>query len=274
MTVSIVLSTTSALHPIGLPRTQSRIVRSDEFDGTRGSTPDPSKWGHDRGGEGWGNDELQYYTDQGENAALDGNSCLVITARCLSDADALPLPCWYGPCRYTSARLLTAGRFSFQYGLVAARIKVPYGRGLWPAFWMLGENFAKTGWPACGEIDIMENIGREPGIVHGTVHAPGYSGTEGIGGLWALPDGRQWKDDFHIFAVRWQPRRICWYVDNHLFFQVKRADLTPGSPWPFNQPFFLLLNVAVGGKWPGPPDATSVFPQVMLIDYVRVYQAR
>ena len=180
--------------------------------------------------------------------------------------------CWYGPCRFTSARLLTRGRFSFTYGVVEARIKVPFGQGIWPAFWMLGENFGEVGWPACGEIDIMENIGRESGIVHGTVHGPGYSGANGIGGLHALPEGRAMKDEFHIFAVEWQPGIIRWYMDNQLYFELMRAQLPKGTPWPFDHPFFLLLNMAVGGDWPGSPDDTTVFPQVMLVDFVRVYQ--
>jgi beta-glucanase (GH16 family) len=251
----------------------SRLVWSDEFEGPKGAPPDPSKWGRERGGEGWGNLELQYYTDQTENAALDGNSCLAITARTITDADPAHRMCWYGPCRFTSARLLTRGRFSFTYGVVVARIKVPFGQGIWPAFWMLGENFGEVGWPACGEIDIMEYIGRESGIVHGTVHGPGYSGANGISGLHALPEGRAMKDEFHNFAVEWQPGIIRWHMDNQLYFEVMQAQLPKGTPWPFDHPFFLLLNTAVGGEWPGSPDDTTVFPQVMRIDFVRVYQS-
>lgn len=251
-----------------------RLLWRDEFEGPKGAPPDPSKWERERGGEGWGNHELQYYTDQAQNAALDGNSCLVITARTNTDVDSENRLCWYGPSRFTSARLLTRGRFSFTYGGVEARIKLPFGQGIWPAFWMLGENFGEVGWPACGEIDIMENIGRESGIVHGTVHGPGYSGAKGISGQQALPEGRAMKDEFHVFAVEWQPRIIRWYMNNQLYFEVKQAQLPKGTPWPFDHPFFLLLNMAVGGDWPGSPDDTTVFPQVMLIDFVRVYQLR
>lgn len=251
----------------------SRCVWCDEFEGPAGAPPDPSKWGQEVGGEGWGNREFQYYTDQTENAALDGRSCLVLSARKVTDADPADRICWYGPCRFTSARLLTLERFSLTYGLVEARIKLPFGPGIWPAFWMLGENFAEVGWPACGEIDIMENIGREPGIVHGTVHGPGYCGGNGIGGRLVLPDGRMLKDDFHIFAIDWQPESIRWYMDNHLYFELQRNQIPTGTSWPFDHPFFLLLNVAVGGDWPGAPDDTTIFPQAMLIDYVRVFQA-
>ncbi len=270
--MTLLPSDASSLPAARFPAGRARLVWADEFDGPKGEPPDPSKWGRDRGGGGWGNEELQYYTNHGVNAALDGNGCLAITARNVTDAEGACLPCWYGPCRYTSARLLTSGLFSFTYGVVAARIKVPFGKGLWPAFWMLGDNVAKVGWPACGEIDIMEHLGREPGIVHGTVHGPGYAGADGIGSLHVLPEGRELKDDFHIFAVRWQPRRISWYLDNQAFFQVTRMQRPRRSPWPFDQPFFLLLNVAVGGRWPGAPDETTVFPQTMLIDFVRVYQ--
>ncbi len=249
-----------------------KLVWSDEFEGPNGAAPDPSKWKHEKGGEGWGNRELQYYTGQTENVALDGNSCLILTARTITETDQAKRMCWYGPGRFTSARLLTHKRFSFTYGLVEARIKVPAGQGIWPAFWMLGENFGEVGWPACGEIDIMENIGKEPRIVHGTVHGPGYSGGNGIGGMQVLPQGRMLKDDFHIFAVDWQPGVIRWYMDNQLYFELVQDQIPKGTSWPFDHPFFLLLNVAVGGEWPGSPDDTTVFPQAMRIDFVRVYQ--
>lgn len=249
-----------------------RLVWNDEFEGPKGAAPDSSRWGHERGGEGWGNREYQYYTDQAENVALDGNSCLAITARKVTDADPAGRMCWYGPCRFTSARLLTLGKFSFTYGVVEARIKVPFGQGIWPAFWMLGENFGEVGWPGCGEIDIMENIGREPDIVHGTVHGTGYSGANGRGGQYALPDGQELKDAFHVYTVEWQPSVIRWYIDNQLYFELIHDKLPEGAPWAFDHPFFLLLNMAVGGDWPGAPDETTVFPQIMLIDFVRVYQ--
>jgi len=248
-----------------------QLVWGDEFAGLSGSPPDPSKWDHALGGEGWGNRELQYYTNLTDNAALDGNSCLVITARAATDADR-DRSCWYGPCRYTSARLLTRTKFTFTHGLVEARIQLPFGQGIWPALWMLGDDYGKIGWPACGEIDIMENIGREAGIVHGTVHGPGYCGGNGIGGQYVLPEGRTLAEDFHLFALDWQPGRLRWYIDNHPYFELLPEQLPEGTAWVFDHPFFLLLNLAVGGEWPGAPDTTTLFPQTMRLDFVRVYQ--
>jgi beta-glucanase (GH16 family) len=173
---------------------------------------------------------------------------------------------------YTSARLKTLGRFSQTYGRFEARIKIPKGQGIWPAFWMLGDDIIKSGWPASGEIDIMENIGKEPALVHGTIHGPGYNGAGGIGSSYALPDKRPFADDFHIYAVEWEPNAIRFYVDKDLYATRTPAELPPGGKWVFDHPFFILLNVAVGGGWPGSPDASSVFPQEMLVDYVRVYR--
>ena len=179
---------------------------------------------------------------------------------------------WYGPCLYTSARLITKRKFEQRFGRFEARLKLPAGQGLWPAFWMLGADIDAVGWPACGEIDIMENIGREPGTVHGTLHGPGYSGAQGVGAPYALPAGQRFADSFHTFAVEWEPQAIRWYVDGRLYQTRAPDDLPAGSRWVFDRPFFLLLNVAVGGNWPGAPDTSTTFPQAMLVDYVRVYR--
>ena len=173
---------------------------------------------------------------------------------------------------YTSARLKTAGKFSQTYGRFEGRIKIPFGQGMWPAFWMLGDDIEKAVWPDCGEIDIMENIGKEPSTVHGSIHGPGFSGDDGIEAHYRLPGNRRFADDFHVFAVEWEPNAIRFYVDDELYVTRTRADLPPGRKWVFDHPFFLLLNVAVGGDWPGNPDSTTIFPQTMLVDYVRVYQ--
>jgi beta-glucanase (GH16 family) len=141
---------------------------------------------------------------------------------------------------------------------------------MWPAFWMLGNNVATVDWPNCGEIDIMENIGKEPDKVHGSMHGPGYSGGNGLGGFYTLPSGK-FADDFHIFAVEWEPRAVRFYVDNNLYQTRTPTDLPAVKKWVFDHPFFILLNVAVGGDWPGSPDRTTVFPQQMLVDYVKVY---
>jgi len=242
------------------------LVWSDEFNGGRGSAPDHSKWVLETGGNGWGNNELEYYTNRVENVQVtDGH--LVITARREGYSDS------QGVFRgYTSARITTAGKFSRRYGRFEARIKLPEGQGIWPAFWMLGDDIAKVNWPGCGEIDIMENIGKEPGMVHGTIHGPGYAGDKGIGSPFSLPEGKKFADDFHIFAVEWEPQAIRFYVDDQLYATRTPADLPAGANWVYDHPFFIILNVAVGGKWPGDPDVQTKFPQTMLVDYVRVYQ--
>jgi beta-glucanase (GH16 family) len=238
-----------------------RLVWSDEFDQPEGSSPDPAKWGYDIGGNGWGNKELEYYTSRTNNVRIEDGK-LVIEAR--------QEP--FNGKSITSARLLTKGKWSWTYGRVEARIKIPRGQGVWPAFWMLGTNIGTVGWPACGEIDIMENIGREPGTAHGTVHGPGYSGDSGIGGPVTLPGGATVADGFHVFAIECEPERIAWFMDGRQYFSITLASLPKNTRWVFNQPKFLLLNLAIGGAWPGYPDATSTFPQRMIVDYVRVYE--
>ncbi|GHK02788.1 ricin-type beta-trefoil lectin domain protein [Streptomyces sp. NPDC003753] len=240
------------------------VTWSDDFDGSAGSAPDPAKWTLETGGSGNGNHELQYYTAGNRNAALDGDGHLVITARKNTDPG---LQCWNGPCQYTSARLNTARSFTQAYGHFEARIKIPRGRGVWPAFWMLGDGGAR--WPDNGEIDVMENVGHEPGVVHGTIHGPGYSGSGGIGAAYTLPGGKAFADDFHVFAVDWSPTTITWTVDGHAYETRTPSDLG-GKKWVYDHPFFLILNLAVGGDWPGSPDATTSFPQTMVIDYVHV----
>ncbi len=257
---------------IGLPsssRTDSgkwTLAWSDEFNAANGSQPDPAKWTYDLGGDGWGNKELEYYTRRRANASIQ-NGMLAIQAlrENYTGTDGVPRP-------YTSARLKTQGRFQQAYGRFEARVKVPYGQGIWPAFWMLGADIAQVDWPACGEIDIFENIGNEPSTIHGTVHGPGYSAGKGISGAYTLPNAQRFADDFHVFAVEWEPSQVRFYVDSALYKTVAPADLPKGTTWVFDKPFFLLLNVAVGGDWPGSPDSTTVFPQTMLVNYVRVYK--
>nr|AQQ75061.1 GH16 CBM13 [uncultured bacterium] len=244
------------------------LVWSDEFNGPAGTPPSSSRWRYDIGGGGWGNSELEYYTSSTSNAALDGNGNLVITARRENPAN---YNCWYGRCQYTSARLLTSGTFTQAYGRFEARMKIPRGQGLWPAFWMLGDNIGSVGWPTSGEIDIMENIGREPSTVHGTIHGPGYSGGGGVGAGYTLPGGQAFADAFHTFAVDWEPNAITWSVDGIQYSRKTPADIG-GNRWVFDHPFFIIMNVAVGGAWPGSPDASTVFPQTLTVDYVRVYQ--
>jgi len=242
------------------------LVWSDEFNGADGSVPDASKWVIETGGNGWGNDELEYYTNRVQNVQTQAGK-LVITARHEGYSDEKGV--LFG---YTSARIKTLHKFEHAYGRFEARIQIPRGQGIWPAFWMLGNDIDSKHWPACGEIDIMENIGKEPSTVHGTIHGPGYSGDKGIGSPFALPAGQNFADGFHVYAVEWQPDVIRFYVDDHLYATRTPADLPSGAKWVYDHPFFILLNVAVGGDWPGSPDYTTKFPQSMLVDYVRVYK--
>ncbi len=240
-------------------RAQWRLVWSDEFNGPAGAPPDPAKWTYDLGGGGWGNAELEVYTQDPANVSQDGNGNLAIRALQTPGGS------------YTSARLKTEGKFSAQYGRIEARIMIPYGQGIWPAFWMLGGNIGTVGWPACGEIDVMENIGKEPNIVHGTLHGPGYAGNSPFTAAYSLPAGRRFADDYHVFAVQWSADLVAFSVDGHEYYRIARAQLTTATtPWVFDRPFFILLNVAVGGNWPGNPNASSAFPQTMLVDWVRV----
>jgi len=236
------------------------LVWSDEFNLPDGSSPDPTKWTFDTGGGGWGNNELEYYSSRTNNARIVGGM-LIIQANQEN----------YMGSSYTSARLKTQGIWSWQYGRMEARIKIPYGQGMWPAFWMLGTNITSVNWPTCGEVDIMENIGREPTLVHGTIHGPGYSGSDGIGGPCALPGSPAFANDFHIYTVEWTTNEIKWSVDGYQYFSANSGSLPAGTTWVYTQPQFILLNLAVGGSWPGNPDGTTTFPQQMIVDYVRVY---
>ena len=238
-----------------------KLVWADEFDGPAGSFPDASRWVADVGGSGWGNNQLEFDTARSENAALDGQGVLVITARKES----------YMGKMYTSVRLKTQGKFEHTYGRYEARMRIPFGQGMWPAFWMLGANIGATPWPGCGEIDIMENIGKEPDRIHGTLHGPGYSGSNGIGAPTKLDASAKYADDYHVFAIEWEKDIVRWYVDSKLYQTRTPSDLPNGARWVYDHAFFILINLAVGGTWPGNPDANTMFPQTLRVDYVRVY---
>jgi beta-glucanase (GH16 family) len=256
---TVVTPSTPTPAPTSTPATHRAgwtLVWNDEFDGP---AINPDFWTHEIGGHGWGNGESQYYTDSLDNAYLEDGR-LVIQAREQNVLGKL----------FTSARLITKDKVTQQYGRIEARIQIPTGKGIWPAFWMLGDDIDTLGWPRSGEIDIMENIGSEPGVIHGTLHGPGYSGGSGVGASYRLPDHRPFADDFHVYAVEWEPQEIRWYVDDVIYNTITPEDL-PGD-WVFDHPFFILLNVAVGGRWPGYPDQTTEFPQRMLVDYVRLYE--
>ena len=245
--------------------TLTNLVWSDEFD-TDGP-PNASKWayvignGVAEGIPGWGNQELQYYTDRADNVVVE-NGMLKIIAKQESFMGS----------GYTSGRITTKGLFQQAYGRFEARIKLPWSKGLWPAFWMLGDDSGGAEWPQIGEIDIMEYKGSEPTITHGSVHGPGYFGGNPITKTYELPSGR-FDTEFHVFGVEWGPNYVNYYVDDVLFLQITPDDLEDDDVWVFNDnPFHMILNVAVGGSFSGFPDASSVFPQTMLVDYVRVYQ--
>jgi beta-glucanase (GH16 family) len=237
------------------------LVWQDEFEGPAGQLPDSTRWRFDTGTD-WGNRQLEYDTDRPENVSLDGEGHLAITARAEE----------YGEQLFTSGRIKTKGLFARTHGRFEARIKLPIGQGIWPAFWLLGANIDQVPWPGCGEIDIMEYRGQEPRVLHGTLHGPGYSGDDALSSMHTLAQGG-FHLGFHVFAVEWTAQSITWLVDGYAYQTVTPADLPPGTRWVFDRPFFILLNVAVGGRWVGPPDGSTVFPQTMLVDWVRVYGA-
>lgn len=236
------------------------LTWSDEFDGAAGVLPDATKWTFDIGNGGWGNQELQYYTNRPENVSLDGTGNLVITAKSES----------FGGASFTSARIKTQGLFTQTYGRFEARIKTPYGPGIWPAFWMLGANNETVAWPQCGEIDILELKGHQPTINHGSLHGPGYSGGSAITDTYALLNDR-FDNGYHIFAVEWDADKIDFFVDGYLYQRVSKSTVASKGEWVYDHPFYLILNVAVGGNFAGFPTSETPFPQKMTIDYVRVY---
>jgi len=238
--------------------TMNNLVMQDEFDVD--GAPNSAYWSYNigTGSNGWGNNELQYYTDRPQNVVVE-DGMLKITAR---------REAFMGS-SYTSARILTKGKVEQKFGRIEARIKLPLGRGIWPAFWMLGANSDTAIWPQCGEIDIMEYLGSNPITAFGTLHGPGYSGGESISKNYTLTNSR-FDTEFHIFGIEWGKDYVNFYIDDKLYNQITPKDV-PGE-WVFNEPFYIILNVAVGGNLPGPPNTETTFPQTMLVDYIRIYQ--
>ena len=239
------------------------LVWQDEFNTITADTlPDPAKWNYDEGAGGWGNAEWQYYTKSTKNVALDtldGIGCLKITAR-------------YDGSTYTSARIKTQALFEQGYGRFEARIKMPWGPGMWPAFWLLGNNKTTVEWPRCGEIDIMEYKGQEPNRVHGTIHGPGLYSSTAITQTFGLENAR-FDTDYHVFAVEWTEGNIDFYVDNTLYKRITKEDvLNKGGEWVYDHPFYIILNLAVCGNFVGNSVVGTSFPQTMCVDYVRVYK--
>lgn len=236
-------------------------VWSDEFNAAAGSPIDSATWNHDVGGDGWGNEQLEHNTDRTDNAFHDGDGHLVIRAQ-REDHEGNA---------YTSARITSMDKVEVGPARVEARIKVPEGQGIWPAFWMLGEDFADVGWPACGEIDILELRGSEPDTVITTVHGPGYNGGGGVSGHTQLV-GANWSDDFHVYAVDIDPEHLVWWIDGERVHTVRPGDLPAGTSWAFDRAFFLIFNVAVGGMFVDAPAEDTAFPADMMVDWVRVYE--
>lgn len=249
---------------------ERRLIWSEEFDGPE---IDRNTWtfeignGHANGIPGWGNQELQFYTADPENAHIE-DGVLVITARKEQRSDQT------GTYQYTSARMHTKGKAAVKYGTVEVRAKLPDGQGIWPAVWMLGADIDRVGWPRSGEIDIIELVGNRPGTVHGTVHGPKSAG-KGVGGSWTLPDGRKFSEDFHVFGLEWRPGGLTWTVDGEPYFHLSKnriiGEYGPDE-WVFDKEYFFVINLAVGGLWPGNPDETTTFPKRLEVDYIRVYE--
>jgi beta-glucanase (GH16 family) len=256
----------------GLPQPQARAATlttlGDEFNvGSAGAPPDSTKWVHETGGSGWGNNELECYTANTSNAQLDGQGHLLIIARY-----APGTVCADGKVNnYTSARLNS--RWSFQYGTIEMSAKMPTGHGIWPAFWAMGTNFPQVDWPSAGEMDFTEVIGKEPTIDHVGVHGPrGGAGKASYSVLGQIDARVDLSGGFHKYSATWSSGSISFYFDGTLVRRISTSDVPGGGKWAFDHPFYTLLNVAVGGSWPGATDSTTTWPQVMTIDYVRVYQ--
>lgn len=286
--VSLFIPKSLAAPPAGY-----NLIWSDEFNGTVGSAPNSSYWNYNLGENGWGNSELENYTNSTANSqivsdpnATDDMALAIIALDPGGNNGAVG--------DYTSARINTYGKFSFQYGYIESRIQLPYGQGIWPTFWMMGNDFYSGtydptlyngNWPTCGEVDIMENIGNTnlspPSNVSGStwqstidtaLHMPGHYGAGGIIRYWALPSGQLYHNNYHLFAAQWAPGQMQIFMDGN-FVENISANYVSAGQWVFDSgPFFIMLNIAVGGSFPGSPDGTTSFPQTMLVDYVRVYQ--
>ena len=255
------------------PARELKQVWADEFDGPPGGWIDSTKWHYDLGDGcqsgncGWGNQEKEWYTSASENVSLNGRGQLQIVAR----SAAVGLTCYYGACRYTSAKITTRGTLDVAPGRVEARIKLPAGQGLWPAFWLLGTDIGAVGWPQSGELDIMENHGSNMTSTSSAMHGPGYSGNTPFVHSYQLA-GTTFADDFHTFAVEWDSTRVAFFVDGTQHYVIQRDEVQRHGAWVFGQPFFIILNLAVGGAFDGDPRSDAILPATMLVDYVRVYR--
>lgn len=248
------------------PQGTWREVFRDDFDGPAGSAPAPATWNATVNGRP-DNGEQEYYTDRASNLALDGAGNLLIQAHSEHYAYAAGLTSTQP---YTSGRLDSRGHLQPTYGRIEARIQLPKGKGLWPAFWLLGQNIDRVGWPQCGEIDVFELHGSAPSSISGSLHGPGYSGNGALTHDYRLDSGT-FADDFHVFALEWTAQGMRWLVDERVFHARTKQGLSElGKAWVFDQPVFIILNLAVGGFFDGSPDSSTAFPAEMRVDYVKV----
>ena len=250
---------------------EPKLLWSEEFNQEAGTAPNPEIWGRDIGDgssygiSGWGNNELQVYTEN--NAFTNGLGHLELEAKQINDRSAGDA--YYGPVQWTSARLVTKNKLHIKYGRIVIRAKVPAGVGLWPAFWMLGDSMDQEGWPLAGEIDIMEWVGKKPLEALGTLHGPGYFGDHGCGGQTELDQAL--SDDWHEFSINWKPNEISWFVDDRKYFTATPESVAPNQ-WVYEHPFYILLNLAVGGNLGGPLAADLPASNKLHVDYIRVYE--
>jgi beta-glucanase (GH16 family) len=277
VTLAVVATVEASRGRGGLPRRDplarggsskwSLLIWSDNFDGPAGASPNSKKWSFDTGGGGWGNEELESYTSRPANAELDGRGHLVITAHAETHTGR------DGVTRgYTSARLQTLNEFRFKYGLVEARIKVPAGDGLISQFWALGSEAyeSSAAWPGSGEIDTMEVRGSQPHVVEGTIHGPWRWAPHGVSASLRTPTSL--ASSFEVYGMEWSPERISFILDGSVYKTITPAALPTGAAWPFKHPYFLLMDLAIGGEWAGSPSRTTLFPARMVVDWVRVWQ--
>ncbi len=263
--IAAVLAIQLVMHPLrsgDAKQTQTpvwHLTWSDEFNGPNGSLPDLTRWSFDTGGA-WGERELQHYTNRNTNAHVS-NGALVITAQ---KED-------YKGNHYTSARIQTQGKFEQRYGRFEARMRLPSGKGVWPAFWLVGNDIDQVDWPAYGEIDVMELIGSNPAQVYVSVHGPSPFDIRSHTIVMSLPGAQTFTDAYHLFSIEWEPLEIRFYVDEIQYAVFTPQHLFPGEKWVYDHPFCIILNLAIGGEWPGNPDDSTTFPAAMFVDYVRVY---
>ncbi|MEY4494459.1 MAG: hypothetical protein RL570_574 [Actinomycetota bacterium] len=263
----VALSVVSFTTPVAAAPIKKKLLWSQEFNDAAGTAPSSKYFNYDLGGGGWGNKELQWYSE--DAVQTNGKGQLEISATKIPPVadDELPFNC-FGDCQYFSGRIKTQGKVRFKYGRIEARIKLPSGEGVWPAFWLLGSNIVAKSWPACGEIDVIELRGREPNRAIASAHGPGYSGAASKSGVRSLPVSL--SDDYHVYSIDWTANKISWYLDGKLYHTLTNKSVKAGS-YVFNQDFFIILNLAMGGDFDGGRLDSSIEKATMAVDYIRYY---